>query len=228
MDFKPAVSLTEQVANHLCDEIIAARLAPCERIQELKVARDLGVSRGSVREALLIVERRHLIRIVPRRGAIVSKLDAGIVNELTEFYAELMLMLLLRVAADVAGNSRSNLLDGFRRALVVMAEQQEIHAAAADGHAADGLVAAKVAFFQAAIDLPGNTYLKSVLSDLTSAAHRVARLAAEHPHFDPRDVTRCARALLDAIVANDRVRLGELLRAHFRREGSLAMNAVIG
>ena len=72
MGFKPAASLTEQIANHLSDEIINGRLAPLERIQELKVAKDLGVSRGSVREALLIVEGRHLIDIIPRRGAVVS------------------------------------------------------------------------------------------------------------------------------------------------------------
>jgi DNA-binding GntR family transcriptional regulator len=221
MDFKPAVSLTEQVANHLCDEIIAGRLGPCKRIQELKVARDLGVSRGSVREALLIVERRHLIRIIPRRGAIVSKLDASGVNELTEFYAELLLMVFSRIAADVGGNPRANQLDGLRCVLGTMNEHQE-------AQAIDALVAAKIAFCRAAIDLQRNTYLKSVLTDLTSAAHRIARRAADHSHFDPRDVTRFARALLDAVIANDRVRLGELLRAHFRREGSLALDAVIG
>ena len=75
MDFKPAVSLTQQIANHLSDAIISGRLAPLERIQEQRVAKDLGVSRGSVREALLIVEGRHLIDIVPRRGAVVSGLE---------------------------------------------------------------------------------------------------------------------------------------------------------
>ena len=35
----------------------------------------LNVSRGSVREALLILERRHLVAILPRRGAHVTVLD---------------------------------------------------------------------------------------------------------------------------------------------------------
>jgi DNA-binding GntR family transcriptional regulator len=221
MDFKPAASLTEQIANHLSDEIIAGRLAPCERIAELKVAGDLGVSRGSVREALLIVERRHLITIVARRGAIVSRLDPGAIRDLTEFYAELMLMLLCRTAADVAGEPNAAQLAGFRRALADMTEQQ-------DANAIDALVAAKLAFCRAAIELPGNSYLRSVVGNLTSAMHRVSRRAAEHPHFDPRDVTRFARALLDAVICNDRTRLAELLRAHFRREASLAIDANLG
>jgi DNA-binding GntR family transcriptional regulator len=221
MDFKPALSLTEQIANHLSDAIIAGRLAPCERIQELKVARDLGVSRGSVREALLLVEGRHLISIIPRRGAIVSRLDPDAIRDLTEFYAELMLMLLRRIAADVAGNANADQLAGFRRVLADMAEQQ-------DANAIDALVAAMTTFCRTAIDLPGNGYLRSVLGNLTSAMHRVARRAAEHPHFDPRDVTRFAGALLDAVVANDCVRLGELLRAYFRRAASLAIDAKLG
>jgi DNA-binding GntR family transcriptional regulator len=193
MGFKPAASLTEQIANHLSDEIINGRLAPLERIQELKVAKDLGVSRGSVREALLIVEGRHLIDIIPRRGAVVSGLEPVRIGDLTEFFGELILMLLVRVAAKVN----------------------------------DALVSAKLAFFHAGLELAGNSYLSTVVHDLTPAMHRVSRRAAEHSHFDPRDVTRFARALLDAVVANDRTRLGELVRAHFRREATLALDAAV-
>lgn len=220
MGFKPAASLTEQIANHLSDEIITGRLAPLERIQELKVAKDLGVSRGSVREALLIVEGRHLIDIIPRRGAVVSGLEPVRIGDLTEFYGELILMLLVRVAARVAGNGRASSLEGFRCALAQMAENQ-------GPDQIDALINAKLAFFHAGLSLAGNSYLSTVLHDLTPAMHRVSRRAAEHEHFDPRDVTRFARALLDAVVANDRNRLGELVRAHFRREATLALDAAV-
>ena len=48
------VSTVERIARHLEDGIVFGTLAPRERIQELKVAGDLGVSRGSVRELSLI------------------------------------------------------------------------------------------------------------------------------------------------------------------------------
>ena len=102
MGFKPAVSLTEQIADHLSSEIIRGRLAPTERIQEIKIAKDLGVSRGSVREALLILEGRHLIDIVPRRGAMVSALDADGVEGLLELAADLVTLLFQRVAQRTA------------------------------------------------------------------------------------------------------------------------------
>jgi len=220
MGFKPAASLTEQIANHLSDEIITGRLAPLERIQELKVAKDLGVSRGSVREALLIVEGRHLIDIIPRRGAVVSGLEPVRIADLTEFYGELILMLLLRVAARGTGNGRAHVLEGFRCALTKMGENL-------GPESIDDLISAKLAFFHAGLEVAGNSYLSAMLCDLTPAMHRVSRRAAEHAHFDARDVTRFARALLDAVVANDRSRLSELVRAHFRREGTLALDAAV-
>lgn len=74
------------------------QLKPGERIQELKVAGELDVSRGSVREALLILERRHLIRIFPRKGAVVSALSPDLVNSLYDIYIHLLTMLVQKVA----------------------------------------------------------------------------------------------------------------------------------
>ena len=69
MTFKAPDSLAEQIARYLAERIIRGELKERERIQEQKVTQALNVSRGSVREALLILERRHLITILPRRGA---------------------------------------------------------------------------------------------------------------------------------------------------------------
>lgn len=93
MQFQAPESLSEQIAQFVGQRIVSGQLAPGERIQELKVAGELDVSRGSVREALLILERRHLVEIFPRRGAIVSRLTANLVNGLYDIYIELLCML---------------------------------------------------------------------------------------------------------------------------------------
>lgn len=82
MTFKAPDSLSEQIADYLAERIIRGELAPGERIQEQKVTQALNVSRGSVREALLILERRHLVAILPRRGAHVTELDERSVRSL--------------------------------------------------------------------------------------------------------------------------------------------------
>ena len=174
------------------------------------------MSRGSVREALLIVERRHLIRIILRRGAIVSKLDVSGVNELTEFYAELLLMVFARIAADVAGNSRANQLDGLRCVLNVMTEHQ-------DAQAIDALVAAKISFCRAAIDLQSNSYLKAYSRiDERRASYQAVRRTK---HISIR-VTRCPRALRRSDRQRSRP-AGEFACALPPR-GAVGTDAVIG
>ena len=82
-----ADSLSEQIARHISEQIIRGELVEGERIQELRIASELDVSRGSVREALLILERTQLIEIFPRRGAIVSEMSALQVRSLFDMAA---------------------------------------------------------------------------------------------------------------------------------------------
>lgn len=96
--FQAPESLSEQISLHIGQQIIKGELAPCERIQELKICADLGVSRGPVREALLILERRHLVDILPRKGAMVSSLTPHNVNALYDFYVSLLKMLVTALA----------------------------------------------------------------------------------------------------------------------------------
>lgn len=67
--------ITEQAAAFLAEAIIDGRLAGGDHVPEQPWAERLGVSRGSLRESLLILERRHLVRLEPRRGAYVVPLD---------------------------------------------------------------------------------------------------------------------------------------------------------
>ena len=75
-------SLSEKIAHHISEQIIIGDLVEGERIPELRITQELEVSRGSVREALLLLERTHLIEIYPRRGAIVSEMSAQQVTAL--------------------------------------------------------------------------------------------------------------------------------------------------
>lgn len=102
MTFKAPDSLSEQIADYLAERIIRGELAPGERIQEQKVTQALNVSRGSVREALLILERRHLVAILPRRGAHVTELDERSVRSLCALMGEFYILLGNAVAQNGA------------------------------------------------------------------------------------------------------------------------------
>ncbi|MCK0106908.1 GntR family transcriptional regulator [Marinobacter sp. S0848L] len=82
--FKPKETLTEQVARHVENLIAFGQLRSGERIYESAMAKELNVSLGSVREGLLLLEKRHLVKNVARKGAFVTTLDEHFVHSLYE------------------------------------------------------------------------------------------------------------------------------------------------
>ncbi len=211
MNFEPAVILTEQIADHLATEIIFGRLQPSARIQELRVAGDLGVSRGSVREALLILERRHLIEIIPRRGAVVSSLESKEIANFCELFTEVQVMFFSRLAAiqTLDANDFCPALEDMGNAVV-------------DGNPVTLLEARRV-FLEAGFPLLDDFYLGGVLRGLIPAGLRLAYLAALHPDCETRDTLRYHQALLDALVNHEQERVRELVHAYNGREKKLAL-----
>ena len=70
-------SLADQIARYLEQQIVSGARIAGSRIVEGQVAAQLAVSRGSVREAMLLLQRRHLISLAPRRAPEVSQLTAA-------------------------------------------------------------------------------------------------------------------------------------------------------
>lgn len=63
--------------------IIDGRLAPGQRLKEEELARELGISRTPVREALLVLQAEGLVNAAPNRGATVR---AHTVEDLDDLY----------------------------------------------------------------------------------------------------------------------------------------------
>lgn len=216
MPFQPAVSLTEKIADHLGTEIIAGRLRPRARIQELKVASELGVSRGSVREALLILERRHLVEILPRRGAMVSALEAEELGNCSELVTELQSSFYGKLAAK-----RDLDMNPFKASIRDMA-------GAVQASDLDGALFARRDFAQAGFSQLNNYYLVSVLKGLIPAGLRLTYLAAAHPDYDLRDSLRYHQALLNAIGDGNEEQVSQLVHAFNGRERKLALGSLEG
>ena len=66
------IPLHEEVTNRIRDMIVESKLAPGERIQEMQLAQQLGVSRTPIREALKVLTSEGLVELLPLRGAIVK------------------------------------------------------------------------------------------------------------------------------------------------------------
>jgi DNA-binding GntR family transcriptional regulator len=70
-----ALPLPQQIADHLGHRIMNGELPPGSRLKEEEFAELYDVSRGPVREAFRLLERRGFVEIVPRHGARVRVFD---------------------------------------------------------------------------------------------------------------------------------------------------------
>jgi DNA-binding GntR family transcriptional regulator len=70
-----ALTLPQQIADHLGHRIMNGELPPGSRLKEEEFAELYDVSRGPVREAFRLLERRGFVEIVPRHGARVRAFD---------------------------------------------------------------------------------------------------------------------------------------------------------
>lgn len=96
MEFKASTNLAEQVYIHLSEKIIQFEIAPGERILEVKLAEELGVSRGPIREALRMLAKCRLLELIPRRGAKVAEITEQTIEWLFEVLVELYIILVRR------------------------------------------------------------------------------------------------------------------------------------
>ena len=70
-----ALTLPQQIADHLGHRIMNGDYRPGSRLKEEEFAEAYAVSRGPVREAFRILERRGFVEIIPRHGARVRAFD---------------------------------------------------------------------------------------------------------------------------------------------------------
>ncbi|MBV8669849.1 MAG: GntR family transcriptional regulator [Candidatus Eremiobacteraeota bacterium] len=78
-------STSKRVAGYLRERIEQGTIEPGERLNELALAGELGVSRSPIREALAQLAGEGLVRVVPYKGTFVTALSAERLQDLLDF-----------------------------------------------------------------------------------------------------------------------------------------------
>lgn len=208
MTFQAPESLSEQIAQHLGQRIVTRDLEPGSRIQELKVAGDLNVSRGSVREALLILERRHLVEIFPRRGAVVSSLTVASVNNLYDIYIDLLCMLGRKVVERWDGNELGGVIGQVREVEAVI---QAVNSTGPD--AAEKVIDAGFGVMRYAYHLVENPFLEETLENFRPAISRTYFVALDNFRDGIGQTAVFFQRLGEAAMSGDAERLQSAIQA---------------
>lgn len=216
MTFKAPDSLAEQIAHHLAERIIRGEMRPGERIQEQKVTLALNVSRGSVREALLILERRHLVAILPRRGAHVTELTEHKVRSLCALMSELYILLGNAVAQGWKDQADMVPFLVIQQRLKEAFVRQDIRT----------FVDESFSVMRAAYPFANNPYLQETVENLQPAMSRAYFLALEQRKAEMSEFLDLFQRLLVAVLARDLPQIRIVLTAYAQRSCDLVVSAL--
>ncbi|MCU1444421.1 GntR family transcriptional regulator [Cryobacterium sp.] len=203
---RPAgLSAVERAYVHVADAIISGDLAASALITEGDVAQTLGLSRTPVREAFLSLESAGLLRLFPKKGAVVTAIDDLETAELLQVRA-----LLETKAVQVLGERPQRLesVDVELRALIQ---------AQADAASAGDLLAyarADHRFHSRIVDESGNRVIDDIYARLGPRLERLVHRVAVR---DPDNIVRLIdehRELAGHLRAGDTAAYDAALRLH--------------
>ncbi|TMQ91991.1 GntR family transcriptional regulator [Actinomadura soli] len=146
--------LADQIREFIVDGISSGRWQPGERVVERRIAAELGVSQGPVREALRQLEAQRLIESLPNRGARVRDFTERDLAEIFPVRAGLE-----RTAVELALPALSGCLDALEEHNRLLGE------AARDGDLPEQM-RLSIAFHRAIVESAGNRLLVSVWEGL--------------------------------------------------------------
>ncbi|EOT1536758.1 GntR family transcriptional regulator [Acinetobacter baumannii] len=189
MNLEETERLSEQIVKYISEQIISGELVEGERIQELRIAKELDVSRGSVREALLLLERTHLIEIFPRRGAIVSEMSAQQVKALFDTN----MMLLGHIVQRISETWRAHEADQ----LQLLLEQLLEHVKAGD---IEKFYDAIFQYLAEQQDMVGNPYLMKFYKELLPSLRRSYFLTLNTSKRELQEAFALFKLVTDAIL----------------------------
>lgn len=214
--FKPRETLTEQVARHIENLIAFGQLRSGERVYESTMAKQMDVSHGSIREGLLLLEKRHLVQNVPRKGAFVTPLDEFFVRSLYE-----VLQLYLT-------HTGRKLVRQWQQA--DMDKLESLYAQMKQSFDRNDLMAFMelgIEYTQASLTYADNYFIVSAIEDLWPSAKRCAFVTFQTGGSQVlEDNLKHVRESIDAIRERDEERMAEILAVYARQQCQQVLEAM--
>jgi DNA-binding GntR family transcriptional regulator len=197
-------TLKDQVVQLLSSAILSGKLKPGERLNESKFARDLGVSRIPIREALQQLQERGLVVDIPRRGKFVVNLSDEEIQKINSLRIILEAEALRLCRAKMPPED-GEILQGLVEKMKNSAQLPEIEAAALD-----------LEFHRTIWRYCGNLYLVSALETIVVPlfAHRVLWRINRDMLGWAAILVKQHRALVEYVLGNIQTPAEEVMLEH--------------
>jgi len=198
--YKP---LREVVFEALREAIIQGRLEPGERLMEIQLAEEMGVSRTPVREAIRKLELEGFVVMIPRKGAYVAGISLHDITDVFEVRAALESL----AAGLAAERITEKELEDLERRLVEIAEVSN------DSSDLNVVVERDTNFHDAIYKASRNKTLIQIVSRLQDQIQRFRSVSLAQPGRTKMAVHE-HRQIVDAIANRDVELAQTLAREH--------------
>ncbi len=199
---KQAGGLANKVYHQIRAEIIRGTLVPGESVTEMGLAKDCGVSRTPVREALRQLELEGLVELIPNKGAVILGISPEDICDIYQIRAMLEGCAAERAAQKATGEDIRKLTEILDLTEFYIERQNMQQLQAMDGQ-----------FHQLIYEMSGSRMFKRVLKDLHYyiGLTRDASLKSEGRAVQS---VKEHRAVLMAISQHDGEKAKELMNLH--------------
>ncbi|WP_309124632.1 GntR family transcriptional regulator, partial [Arthrobacter sp.] len=202
-DETPRKSLADVAYENIRDRLLTLKIRPGDLLNDDLLARDLGVGRTPVREALKRLELDRLVVSYPRRGTFATRVEVTDLAYISEIRTQLEPLAASR-AARIATDAARERLRSVMHALETfdIASASAVETLQLDAQVHQGIYAAAA-----------NPHLEDVLIRYDNLATRIWCMVLDrlpdlsqhvHEHVD----------LLRAVIDGDEAKAAELARAH--------------
>jgi DNA-binding GntR family transcriptional regulator len=196
--------LREEVKSVLLERILSGYYAPGDRLVEIRIAQELGVSQAPVREALRDLESVRFVESAPFRGARVRGVSD---EELIEVYP------IRGALEEVAAREAARRLDGDVAALEVeLAHMRQAHDVREQ-------VEHDVRFHELIVEASGNQRLLELWISL-QVETRTA-VTALRTGLTPADAAELHAPIIEALRQRRPGAAGRAMRSHFEHFGRM-------
>lgn len=190
-----------------------------ELLSEGEVAEALAVSRTPVREAFLLLEAEGLMRLYPKRGALVVPVSTDEVRDVMETR-----LLVERHTADALARRSADAAAVIQDLRGLIARQERM----LDEGDLTGFVVADRAFHHTIVAAAGNAILTRISDSLRDRQRRMVAATAARDRDLPRWWVAEHRGILEAIERGDGDAAAALVQSHLERSRSRIEGATRG
>lgn len=209
--YKP---LRELVLDAIREAIISGTLKPRERLMEIQMAEELGVSRTPIREALRKLELEGFIVMVPRKGAYVADFSFKDIADIFEIRAALE-----GLAASLAAERITDEeLENMERLMVEKAE-------AISQNDIERIVDVDTKFHEAIYQASRNKRLWNIISNLREQIQRFRATSLAHPGRSKQSLEE-HRSIVEAIQARDAQASRQVAQEHIENAENSMIDAI--